>query len=204
MKEEDKVWWGFSDRDLFKYAKEELSEISKEDKPFNFTMLTTDTHFPGGYVCELCDPIVSNIYHYENVISCSSRQVYDFVKWIQEQDFYNNTTIILCGDHLTMDQDLEKVHDFDPTYQRGIVNIIINSVANIDEPLTKNRIFSTMDLFPTTLSAMGVKIEGNRLGLGTNLFSNEETLIQKYNETYVNLEFLKRSKFYNKNILYNK
>ena len=77
-------------------------------------------------------------------------------------------------------------------------------MANIDEPLTKNRIFSTMDLFPTTLSAMGVKIEGNRLGLGTNLFSNEETLIQKYNETYVNLEFLKRSKFYNKNILYNK
>ena len=28
-----------------------------------------------------------------------------------------------------------------------------------------------MDLFPSILAAMGYEIEGNRLGLGTNLFS---------------------------------
>lgn len=37
-----------------------------------------------------------------------------------------------------------------------------------------------MDMFPTALAAMGVKIEGDRLGLGTNLFSREETLAEKY------------------------
>jgi len=206
MKEEDKVWWGFSDEDLFKYAKEELLNISKEDKPFNFTMLTADTHFPGGYVCELCDPVVPTRYHYENVISCSSRQVGEFVKWIQEQDFYENTTIILCGDHLTMDQDLEIVHnlDFDPSYKRGIVNIFINSLVQIESDKTKNRKFSTMDIFPTTLAALGVQIEGNKLGLGVNLFSDELTLLQKYDESYVNSELDKKSIFYLEKILYNK
>ena len=36
-----------------------------------------------------------------------------------------------------------------------------------------------MDLFPTTLGALGAQIEGERLGLGTNLFSNRETLSEE-------------------------
>ena len=37
-----------------------------------------------------------------------------------------------------------------------------------------------MDAFPTTLAAIGVEIEGNRLGLGTNLFSSEQTLTERF------------------------
>ena len=48
---------------------------------------------------------------------------------------------------------------------------------------------------------MGVKIEGDRLALGTNLFSDELTLIEKYGLEYVNEELMKTSKFYNNNIL---
>ena len=47
MTEDQKVWWGFSDKDLVKYAKEKILELSKEDEPFNFTMLTVDTHHIG-------------------------------------------------------------------------------------------------------------------------------------------------------------
>ena len=58
-----------------------------------------------------------------------------------------------------------------------------------------------MDLYPTTLGALGAKIEGNRLGLGTNLFSNEKTLIEKYGVEYVNKELKKVSRFYDNSIL---
>lgn len=34
----------------------------------------------------------------------------------------------------------------------------------------KKRKYTIFDDFPTTLSAMGAQIEGDRLGLGTNLF----------------------------------
>ena len=53
------------------------------------------------------------------------------------------------------------------SYQyRRTYNTIINSAITSDN--TKNRKFSTLDLFPTTLAALGVKIDGNKLGLGVN------------------------------------
>lgn len=41
-------------------------------------MLTVDTHFTDGYVCELCQNQYDE--QYSNVIACSSRQVSEF--WI--------------------------------------------------------------------------------------------------------------------------
>ena len=55
-----------------------------------------------------------------------------------------------------------------------------------------------MDNFPTTLAAMGVKIEGNRLGLGTNLFSEELTLMEDIGESTLKAELKKKSEFLEK------
>ena len=51
-----------------------------------------------------------------------------------------------------------------------------------------------MDNFPTTLAAMGVKIEGDRLGLGTNLFSSQDTLYETYGKE-MDAELSRRSLF---------
>ena len=56
-------------------------------------------------------------------------------------------------------------------------------------------------MYPTVLAAMGVKIEGNRLGLGTDLFSNEPTVFEAFGPDYVNKELAKKSEFSNKRIL---
>jgi len=64
------------------------------------------------------------------------------------------------------------------TYQRKTFTCIINSAATPADP-DKTREFSTFDLFPTTLAALGVKIDGERLGLGTNLYSDKPTLIEQ-------------------------
>ena len=193
-----KVWWGYEDKKLFKFAKEELEEISKKDEPFNFTMLTVDTHFPSGYLCEDC----KNEYgtQYENVYACSSRQVGEFVEWIQKQDFYENTTIVISGDHPTMDSRyIQQNYDLDKP--RPIYNCVINPAEGLDGSNSKNRLFTTLDLFPTTLASIGVKIEGERLGLGTNLFSGEETLAEKYGYDKIDEEFDKKSVFYDKKLL---
>lgn len=194
----ERVWWGFNDNILFEMAKEKLETISKQDEPFNFTMLTVDTHFQEGYLCEDCDNKFDE--QYKNVIACSSKKVAEFVKWIQEQDFYENTTIVISGDHLSMQKDFFEI-DENSEYEKTVINLFMNSSSNTDN--TKNRQFSTMDLYPTTLAALGVKIEGERLGLGTNLFSNEKTLLEKYGKEYVDGELRKTSKFYNSNILIN-
>lgn len=199
MTEKDKVWWGYDDKDLFRYAKEQLSEISKNEQPFNYTMLTVDTHFTDGYECSVCEDEYDT--QYANVIACSSRQVTEFVRWIQNQDFYKNTTIIISGDHLTM-----QVLNEEKDYQRTIFNAIINPASKLDisNINTNNRNFSTLDMFPTTLAALGVKINGERLGLGTNLFSDEQTLIEQYGYETVNSEIEKKSKFYEQTFIYDK
>ena len=195
LPEDYRVWWGFEDAKLFAAAKLELTALASQGEPFNFTMLTCDTHFPDGYRCKECQDEYPE--RYPTVMRCSSRMLYEFIGWIQEQPFYENTTIVLCGDHLTMDPDF--MQDVDENYLRTVYNCIINPAV---EPVReKNREFGTFDMFPTTLAAMGVEIQGDRLGLGTNLFSDKQTLCEMYGFDALDWELQKRSEFYNDRFL---
>ncbi len=184
-----KVWWGFEDEKLFKFAKDRLADLGSQDEPFAFTILTVDTHYPNGYVCELCDDEYEE--QYANVIKCSDNQVADFIEWCQTQPWYENTTIILSGDHPTMNKDFCSNASYD--YQRKCYTAYINAPV---EPVRDDyREFATVDNFPTTLAALGVEIEGDRLGLGTNLFSGEDTLIERDGLEFVNTELQKASRW---------
>lgn len=86
-----------------------------------------------------------------------------------------------------------------PDYKRSIINVILNSDT---EPVaTANRTYTTMDLYPTTLAAMGIDIEGERMGLGTNLFSDKPTLSEEIGYDTLNEEFGKRSNYYDLKIM---
>jgi len=189
------VWWGYEDKKLFEYAKKKLLEIDKNDEPFNFTLLTVDTHFTDGYVDSSCENKFDS--KYANSFLCSDAKIYNFIEWIKKQDFYKDTTIIVSGDHLTMQKDFIDKNN----KERNIYNIFINSSI---EPISeKNRLFSTFDMFPTTLAAIGATIENDKLGLGVNLFSDKKTLLEKYGFDYVNDELLKKSNYYNNVLLGN-
>lgn len=191
--EDYNVFWGFEDEKLFEYAKEELLYISKQEEPFNFTMLTVDTHFTDGYTDPSC--LLEYETPYANAIKCSDGKVAEFLSWIQEQDFYDNTTIMITGDHLTMNYDFSKGVVAD---DRGIYNAFINSdFKSFDETRTKEREFSIIDHFPTTLASLGVEIKGERLGLGTNLMSDKKTLLEEMGYDKLNEEISKNSKYYN-------
>ena len=172
-----KVWWGFEDEKLFAFAKEKILDMSKQDQPFNMTLLTVDTHFSDGYVCRLCDTEYGDN-QYANVMACSSKQVQEFLDWAKQQDFYENTTIVLAGDHTTMDADF--CENVDPDYVRRSYVSIINSAVKREKDTYRD--YSTLDLLPTTLAALGVEIPGDRLGIGVNLYSDHTTILEKYGE----------------------
>lgn len=199
--EDYKVWWGFEDEKLYTYAKEEILKLAEGDQPFNFSMLTVDTHHQNGYVCELCEDLWGD--QYANVWSCASKQLNEFVEWLKQQDFYENTTVVIVGDHGSMDSDFYadlKYEKHEGDTVRKVYNAFVNPAV---EPVNeKNRQFTTLDFFPTILASLGVEIEGERLGLGTNLFSEEETLSEKYGYEYLFTELNKKSRFYDYEILY--
>ena len=186
-------WWGYEDRHLFAYAKDKLTEIAAMEQPFAFTLLTADTHHVGGYPCTLCKRQYKE--NYDNVIACSSAQTAAFISWLEEQPFYEDTTIIIVGDHNSMDAKYFE-RNVDANYQRHIYNCFIN--AAVSSGNTANRQFTAMDLFPSTLAALGCSIEGDRLGLGTNLFSDTPTLLESYGYEALAEELSKRTFYYNR------
>lgn len=181
-------WWGYDDYILYENAKKHLLEIASGDKPFNFTMLTVDSHAENGYICEKCPSKFKD--GYSNVFACASSQVYEFINWIKQQDFYENTTIIINGDHCTMDSDY--CDDISSDYNRKTYTVCLNSPISPESD--DFRSYSTFDMFPTTLAALGVKIEGDCLGLGVNLFSTKKSLVEISEVEYLNAELSQKSK----------
>lgn len=192
--DQEKTDWGANDQCLFRNAKEELNKLVATGQKFNLTMATLDCHMPSGYQCSLCPDGYDNVY--ENIYACQSKQVAQFVEWCQQQSWFASTTIVIVGDHASMATDYTS---FIPgNYTRTTYNCIINSKVSTQN--IKNRTFTAMDLFPTTLAAMGFKIEGNKLGLGTNLFSSLATVTEKYGVDYIEQEVQKSSDYLDDNI----
>lgn len=189
------VFWGIEDAKLFELAKKDITKLASGEKPFNMEITTIDTHTPDGYLCDQCKNTHKN--QYANVIECQSKQINDFINWCKTQEWYENTTIVITGDHNSMSEKFFVGIDTD--YVRTPYNCFINSVV---EPVNnKNRLLSTIDMYPTMLVAMGASIEGNRLGLGTNLFSDKKTIMEEIGFNELNNEVQKTSRFYDYTIL---
>ena len=165
-------------------------ELAKDDKPFAVTMFTMDTHATYGYECPICEHKYKS--KTGNVLSCAQDQVTEFIRWCKLQPWYDNTTIVVIGDHPRMDSQL--IGGLDP-HDRRVYNCIINS-AKQPAGETKNRTFTTLDLFPTIISAMGYDIPGNMLGLGTDMLSGQPTLAEKYGLDWLNDQLAMKSDYY--------
>lgn len=187
-------WWGFEDSKLFSFAKDKLRDLSSGSQPFELEILTANTHSPDGLVEDSCTLNIED--EYSKAIACSDQQLGEFISWLKTQDYYEDTLIIITGDHLSMDTNWFK--DVSADYSRQVYNVFINS-ANQTKDTTRE--FTSFDIFPTTLSALGVKIKGDKLGLGTDLFSDMKTLTETYGISKLTTELNKRSKYYEKKIL---
>lgn len=64
-------------------------------------MLTANTHHIDGYLEKEAPEKYQE--QYENVYAYTAVQLVDFVSWLKEQSFYEDTSIIISGDHLSMD-----------------------------------------------------------------------------------------------------
>lgn len=192
------VHWGVEDQKLFEGAKTEIAKLATTGQPFNFTTLTTGMHAPDGYLPE-GQPSGDN--QYLSAVQYNDQEIFDFITWCEQQPWFADTTIVITGDHTSMNSysfGYETSYSFKDNVvseDRRILNAFIN--AN-EKPLdTTKREFFTMDYMPTILGSLGFEIEGDRLALGTNLFSKTKTIAEEFGVKRVENELLKVSSFYN-------
>lgn len=186
--------WGFEDSKLYGFAQSILSE-HPNDEPFAMYLSTNDLHGPDGYIDKSCSAVYND---YRDAISCSSKLTAEFLDWVKEQPFYDNTTIVVVGDHVSNAGEYTKKYDPE---DRAVFNLFLNSDTLETDTNFKQRSFFAADYFPTILSSMGVKIEGNRLGLGVNLYSDEDTLIEEYGRDSIKQKLLPNTNYYDENFL---
>ena len=174
--EEYYVFWGFEDRKLYNFAKEELDSLSKMEKPFALYMLTVDTHQPEGYVDTQCAKEFAKIKgKLPKALRCASRQLNDFLTWAKQQPWYTNTVISVMGDHTMLSLSPKAgIPVSDSLYW---TNFIINSAVTAP---VQERQYSSLDMFPTLLEAMGFKLENRSAGLGRSLYSDSLTMLELY------------------------
>ena len=193
MDKSDVGKWGFNDKYIFELARKRLDVLSENDQPFNLQLVTIDTHFVDGFVGDYSSTKYSR--QYENAYATTSKLIYEFVEYVRSQPYYENTSIVIVGDHLTMQSNFINDRMFD---DRTMYFCIIDS----DVKNHKNdRIYTALDSYPTIVSLLGGEIEGEKLGLGVNLFSDKKSLAEEYGINKLDKELRKKSVFYDKIIL---
>lgn len=178
--------WSLKDAKMFELAKDYLEQIDNSN-PFALYILTVDTHGPQGYVDKESCPNLDN--SYESAYLCTDKIVSDFVAYLQNSRFKDNTTIIILGDHLGI------AHFINPHTQRNVFNAFINAKFTKYSPdKTKNRKLNHFDVTPLILDAIGMRVES--FGLGRNPFYQKSLVESAYNITSFNDELKLRNKIY--------
>lgn len=150
--------WGLYDSSLLQRAKTKLADLHAAGEPFNLTLLTLDTHNPHGFMSPACRNRGAR--DFEGIVLCASEQLDDFVRFAQDQGYLENTTIVIFGDHLAVPNPVFDKLKQAP--QRGIFNVMIGT----DLPQRNTDSVVHFDFFPTLVELAGLRVEGDRLGLG--------------------------------------
>lgn len=184
------------DSELYEKVKTTATDLEKQNGPWMLWFYTIDTHGPYGRVDSSCveKPLSIEMKNqYPFVVRCASKMINDFIEWAKMQDWFENTTIVVLGDHPAMIAP-EVVGFPNKKIEHYWLDLFVNSAIN--SVPKKERLFTSFDMYPTILEAVGAKIEGRALGLGRSLFSSEPTLIEKYGRDSLNVLIKKKGSKY--------
>lgn len=169
-------FFGVQDKITIRRFKAELTELSRDERPFAAVLLTLDTHGPYGWVDS------SESVHYEsrvaNSVAVQGRLLAELLDWLSRQPFYANTSVVVVGDHLFWYND------------RAVTNgrVVYNAVKPFDGfvgfdsssgSFSKHTAFAAFDWAPTLLELAGMEIPDGRFGLGTSLLDKTPTLLEQ-------------------------
>lgn len=183
--------WAY-DRVMMPIFMANINKSLGKGKPFFAHYMTIDSHQPGR-VCPDCPDDEDR--HFRSY-RCSDKRVKDFLDWAKKQSWYKDTVIVIYGDHLYRSGDIANV------IEKRVYNAFLNTGLKPGLNKTTYRNATNFDIYPTILHAAGFTIPRDRLGIGTNLFSDSPTLLEKFGLDTFELEGNGATIWYSKNVLH--
>ena len=201
VRKEPTSHWGVKDMTLYELVKDHIEKKSDNKEPWMMWFFTIDTHTPGFLDSRCSSNSVENPKKAMPLaIRCASRQIDSFIKWAKLQKWYDNTVIAVMGDHAMMAAP-ELVGFKDENLTHYWLDFFINSNRSAENYRRK---FTSLDMFPTILEAMGAEIPNGALGLGRSLYSSAPTLLERFGLDSLNRALDKRSVEYDTFLFYEK
>lgn len=201
--------WSLPDSVLYAAARDEMTTMSQQGKPFAVFLMTMNSHQPKG----LLEPGELERLHQEadaprfadpaeqafaNVVRSADVMAADFAQWIAAQPFGKDTMVLIINDHLIMRTPLTHyllAHE----KQRRNLNIWVNPIKALPElEQGRPRSITWMDAAPTMLEAIGAVLPNGKLGLGVSLYADEKTLLEQEGVNTLKKKLASYSPFYNK------
>ena len=142
--------WGLFDDSLFALALQQYRRLAAEGKPFNLTLLTVDTHHPGGEPSSSCSPyaeIDNSILH---AVHCTDYLVGNFIEQLKQHPAYEDTVVVMLSDHLALRNNAFSL--FPKDYERHLYFSVLNS----DHQASSQVLATPMDLAPTILEMLDI------------------------------------------------
>lgn len=182
------------DSEMFEIFKKQINVHENNGKPWYAFALTVDTHEPG-IICDDCPEDTEIPYR---TARCSDNRLYNLIQWCKTQKWYNNTLIVIHTDHVSRHKCLKNLAS-QLNIERRAFNLMINAIHN--EVNHTYREYSSFDLYPTILSAAGIKVKGDKLGVGINLFSSQKTFLERMGSNDFEYELQATTTWYNTHYL---
>ncbi|WP_338789084.1 LTA synthase family protein [Metabacillus sp. FJAT-53654] len=182
--EENSIGWGLKDKD---FMEQSVQHIDNLPQPFYTRLITLTNHFPFelGEEDKLIDEFDSNsktLNQYIPTVRYMDESIKQFFEKLKETDVYENSIIILYGDHygisenhnVAMEKFLGKEITPFETIQLQRVPFIVHIPGVTDkEPQTISKVAGQIDIRPTIMSLLGIDTS-EQIQFGTDVFSDEK------------------------------
>ena len=180
--------WAIYDSDMVDRSMERIDELMAEGTKFSFALSTMDTHEPGF----LSPPCVDQGFteHWSGYVKCSLSQVERLLRHIRDKGWEDQFVILVMGDH---EARMPEMDDVDLKHVEG--RYVLCSLTRDAALKPVRTIITHFDLFPTLLAALGFTVEGDRLGFGYNVFSQDVRPGEDYRDR-LRKRVLSHSKYY--------
>lgn len=163
------VGWGggLHDDALLDEAEKIVAKNVALNRPYNLTLMTTDTHAPDGFPSPNCSSEEKKS-GFQGAFQCSSRVVANFIKELESKKLLKNTVIVIMGDHHFM-ANPHYAHLYFPPPR----NIYFKIYDPQEQRLPGRKRVTHYDLAPTILDSLGILRDGKgEFGLGVSVYSD--------------------------------
>ncbi|MBP2243312.1 phosphoglycerol transferase MdoB-like AlkP superfamily enzyme [Cytobacillus eiseniae] len=187
---EKEIGFGPADEVLFRFVEEQLPNQLKDHSLMYSNIITITSHTPFDMPDEYeyldlpdsyKDTYVGN---YLQSVRYTDEQIGDFIQSLKEMGIYDDSIILIYGDHSGLhgapvtDHDYELLkeilgHDYN-LHDRFVVPVLFNA-PGIFNGETYSQLGGQIDLMPTLLNLLGM--EHDRQMIGHNLFQYEKNLL---------------------------